>query len=221
MVAEQVTPTRSELNRKRAQIELVKKGRDLLQQKRNALIEELRRSADEVLSEEQALDEAAAAARRALALALAHDGPETIGSAALAAQKPISVEIGSTRVMGVHVLRIAPKALVRTASDRPHSPTHSAPRLDAVALAFEAELEALLDLANHELRLRRLAEAIRETIRRVNALEYILLPKLQQQLKLIELRLAEREREDIYRLKMVKARHGRAHRAKFKQSFTP
>ena len=209
MPTEQVTPTRSELNLKRAQIELVEKGRDLLQQKRNALMEELRRSANEVLSEEQALDDAAAAARRALALALAHDGPEVIGSAALAAQEPISVEIGSTRVMGVHVLRIEPKALVRTASDRPHSPTHSAPRLDAAALAFEAELEALLDVANQELRLRRLAEAIRETIRRVNALEYILLPKLQKQLKLIELRLAEREREDLYRLKRVKARHGR------------
>ncbi len=209
MPVEHITPTRSELNRKRAQIELVQKGRDLLQQKRNALMEELRRSADDVLSEAQALDDAAAAARRALALAAAHDGPEVIGSAALAAQEPLAVAIGSTRVMGVHVLRIEPKALVRTASDRPHGPTHSAPRLDAAALAFEAELEALLDVANQELRLRRLAEAIRETIRRVNALEYILLPRLQQQLKLIELRLTEREREDIYRLKMIKARHGR------------
>ncbi|HEY79966.1 MAG TPA: V-type ATP synthase subunit D [Anaerolineae bacterium] len=210
MITEQITPTRSALNQKRAQIELVKKGRDLLQQKRNALMQELRRSADEVLFVEQALDEAAGAARRALALSLAHDGPEVVGSASLAAQEPISVNIGSTRVMGVHVLRIEPKTLVRTASDRPHSPTHSAPRMDATALAFEAELEALLDVANQELRLRRLAQAIRETIRRVNALEYILLPRLQKQHKLIELRLTEREREDIYRMKMVKARYGRA-----------
>jgi V/A-type H+-transporting ATPase subunit D len=209
MSTEQIIPTRSELNQKRSQIALVEKGRDLLQQKRNALMEELMRSADEVLSEEQALDEAASAARQALALALAHDGPGVVGSAALAAQEPITVDIGSTRVMGVHVLRIAPKALVRTSPDRPHSPAHSTPRLDAVALAFEAELETLLEAANQELRLRRLGEAIRETTRRVNALEYILLPRLQKQRKLIELRLAEREREDIYRLKLIKARHGR------------
>ncbi len=82
-------------------------------------------------------------------------------------------------------------------------------RLDNVALAFEAELETLLEVANRELRLRRLAEAIRQTTRRVNALDHILIPRLRSQLRTIELSLAEREREDVYRLKRVKAHHQR------------
>ncbi len=204
-MSEQVTPTRSELHQKRLHIELALKGAELLRQKQQALLQELMSSANAVLAEEELLDEAAAAARRALALATALDGPEVVGSLGLAQQEPLQAPVGTARVMGVNILRIEPQTLVRTPAGRGHFPAHSSPRLDEMALAFEGEIEILLEVANRELRVRRLAEAIHQTTRRVNALDSILLPRLRRQLRAIELSLAEREREDVYRLKRVKA----------------
>ncbi len=209
MSNEQVTPTRSELHQMRAQIQLALRGTELLRQKQQALLQELLSSAGAVLAEAKVLEAEAAAARRSLALATALDGPEVVGSLGLARQQQLDVPVSTTRVMGVTVLRMRPPSLVRTPNDRPHWPVHSSPRLDNVALAFEAELETLLEVANRELRLRRLAEAIRQTTRRVNALDHILIPRLRSQLRTIELSLAEREREDVYRLKRVKAHHQR------------
>jgi len=206
MSLEQITATRAELQHKRSQIKLATQGEDLLRQKRNALLDELMNSADAVMAEEEALDEVAAAARRRLALARALDGPEVLASLALARPDPLDVPVTSTRVMGINVLRIARQNLVSSPKDRPYSPVDSTPRLEAVVSAFESELEVLLEVADSELRLRRLAEAIRQTTRRVNALEHILLPRLHHELQVIELRLTEREREEIYRLKRIKER---------------
>lgn len=213
MSLDQVTATRSELHHKRSQIKLAAQGEDLLRQKRNALLDELMSSADAVIAEAEVLDEVAAAARRRLALAQALDGPEVLASLSLARPDPFDVPVSSMRVMGVNVLRIAQQNLVASPQDRPYSPIDSTPRLEAVVSAFESELEVLLEVANSELRLRRLAEAIRQTTRRVNALEHILLPRLGLQLKTIELRLTEREREEIYRLKRIKERRARGRRA--------
>jgi V/A-type H+/Na+-transporting ATPase subunit D len=212
MSLEQITATRAELHHKRSQIKLATQGEELLRQKRNALLDELTSSADAVIAEAVALDEVAAAARRRLALAQALDGPEVLVSLGLARPDPLDVAVSSSRVMGVNVLRIAQQNLLSSPQDRPYGPVDSTPRLEAVVHAFESELEVLLEVANSELRLRRLAEAIRQTTRRVNALEHILLPRLRHQLQAIELRLAEREREEIYRLKRIKERRARGRR---------
>lgn len=210
MSLEQVASTRAEFNLKRSQIKLATQGEELLRQKRTALMDELMNSADRVMEEGEALDDLAAAARRRLSLAQALDGPEVLGSLTLARVEPLRIPVTSARVMGVTVLRIAPQRLALSPQDRPYPPVDSTPRLEAVASAFESELEMLLRVANSEFRLRRLAEAIRQTTRRVNALEHILLPRLQAQLQMIELRLAEREREEVYRLKRIKERRSRS-----------
>lgn len=213
MPLEQVTPTRAELHATRAQIKLATQGEELLRQKRNALMEELQNSADAVMAEVEALDEVAAAARHSLALSRALDGPEVVGSLGLAQVEDLNVPVTGARVMGVHVLRIEPQRLVSSPQDRSYGPAGSTPRLEALASAFETELEVLLQVANSELRLRRLAEAIRQTSRRVNALEHILLPQLRHKRGIIELRLGEREREEVYRLKRIKERRAQHRRA--------
>ena len=65
-------------------------------------------------------------------------------------------------------------------------------------------MDLLIELAASELRLRRLADEIRKTSRRVNALENILIPGLHSRKAYIEMVLEERAREDLYRLKTVK-----------------
>ena len=88
----------------------------------------------------------------------------------------------------------------------------SSAAIDTAAGCFETELELLLELASTELRLRRLVEEIAATTRRVNALEFVVIPRLQNETRSIEAVLDERERQDRFRLKRVKERRDRERR---------
>lgn len=201
---EQVNPTRMELLAKRAQIGLARQGRDLLKEKRNALWKELIKAADVVMRGSAELEQVAGEARRLLAWAEAADGREAVQSAAFAAKRECSLDVTGTRVMGLPIPVIESKPLVRSAVQRGYSLVSTSPRIDAAAARHEEELEMVIELAASEMRLRRLADEIRKTTIRVNALELILLPRLEAQRIRIESVLDEREREDRFRLKHVK-----------------
>lgn len=186
------------------QITLAEQGRDLLKEKRNALLKEFMQVADQALRSSDELDRAARVARQTLALAEALDGVEAVRSAAFAAQSEVSIGVEGANIMGVPVPVIEQKSVARSLLDRGYSLTGTSARIDAVAERFEEELDLVIEVANSELRLRRLAEEIQKTSRRVNALENILLPRLIAQREYIALILEEREREDLFRLKRVK-----------------
>jgi len=205
---EQVTATRSELLARRARIRLATQGRDLLQEKRDQLMEEFRKVADVVLSGSGALDRAAAEGRKALALAEAFDGPEGVASAARAGPSQIPLDARATSVMGVRIAEISYEPVGRPVAGRGYSLAGSTPRIDHAAARFEAELDLILELAASELRLRRLADEIGKTTRRVNALESIVIPRLTLEVQMIQSALEERERQDRFRLKRIKARKG-------------
>ncbi len=200
-----VDPTRMELLARRAQMVLARQGRDLLKDKRNALWKELLSTMDVVSQESDALEKVAGEARQALAWAEAFDGREAVQSAGFAARRALSIDVAETNVMGVRTPVIQRQALTRASDQRGYSLATTSARIDAAAEKFEMELEDVIDLAVDELRLKRLAEEIRTTTVRVNALETVLLPQLEAQCAYIERVLEEREREDLFRLKRVKA----------------
>ena len=203
---QQVTATRSELLARRARIALATQGRDVLKEKRDSLMEEFRTTVEVAVAGTGALEEAAVEGRRALAAAEAGDGPEAVRSAALAQPGEISLTTRETTVMGVRIADIRHEPLGRARSDRGYSLAGSSPALDRLAELFEAELTLLLDLATVELRLRRLADEIGTTTRRINALESVVLPRLAQERDQIRATLDERERQDRFRLKRFATR---------------
>jgi V/A-type H+-transporting ATPase subunit D len=73
-----------------------------------------------------------------------------------------------------------------------------------VAEAFETEVDSIIKLAESELRLTRLASEIQRTSRRLNALDHLLIPRLEAERDFIQMALDERERSDHFRLKLVK-----------------
>lgn len=202
---EPVTATRSELLSRRARLQLAVRGRDLLDEKRDQLMEEFRRISDQVLSEEDALERAAAAARRALALAEAMHGPESVTSAGMAGRSTLSLSARTVTVMGVRLADIGYEAPGRPRAGRGYTVEGTSPHIDQAAARFETELEMLLDLAARELRLRRLVDEIGRTTRRVNALEHVVIPRLRSEVGQIQGVLEERERQDRFRIKRAKA----------------
>lgn len=201
---ENVSPTRMELLGVKAQIGLAEQGRDLLKEKRNALMKEFMKIVETVMTGSDDLEQSAMDARRALARAEALDGAEAVQSAAFAAQGELTLSVEGAFVMGVPVPVIEKKSASRALIDRGYSLSGTSARIDETADKFEEEVDLLIELASSELRLRRLADEIRKTSRRVNALENILIPRLHSRKAYIEMVLEERAREDLFRLKTVK-----------------
>jgi len=201
----QVSATRSELLARRTRIVLAAQGRDLLKDKRAALLREFAALRAQTLDDLAALERRAAAARRVLAEAVALDGPEAVGSAALAAGRELEARASARSVAGVPVVDLAHARAARARTARGYALATTSPRIDAVADAFEGQLDALLDAAATELNLRRLAAEIAATTRRVNALEHAVIPRLEAERDQIAAVLDERELEDRVRLRRARA----------------
>lgn len=199
-----VACTRMELLARKEQIALAKQGRDLLEQKRTALLKEFLHMADTVVERSDVLQSAASEARLSLARAEATAGTEAVLSAALASRDELPLEVTTTSVMGIRVPHIEQKRVSRSILGRGYSITGTSLTIDEAAAAFEAEVDAIIQLAETELRLTRLAAEIQRTSRRLNALENLLIPRLEAERDFIQMALDERERSDHFRLKLVK-----------------
>jgi V/A-type H+-transporting ATPase subunit D len=199
-----VSVTRMDLLARKAQIALASQGRDLLEQKRTALMKEFMRTADSALEHSDALQISAANASQTLARSEAMAGAETVRSAALASRGGFRLEVTTRSVMGVRVPHIEQKTASRSFLERGYSIVGTSISIDETALAFEREVEAIIQLAETELRLARLGDEIQRTSRRLNALDHFLIPRLQAERDFIQMALDERERADHFRLKLVK-----------------
>jgi V/A-type H+-transporting ATPase subunit D len=194
----------------RAQLALARQGRQLLEEKRDALLREFHRGVRILLDTHDDLDAAAAAARLALDEARVRHGALTVAAAAGAGSGDIPVEVGTQTVMGAPVPVIEPRNLVRNPASRGRAPDASGPAIELAAERFEEELEVAIRVASMEARARRLAREIRRTSSRVNALRTRVIPGLETETRMIAFAIEQREREDHFRLKRVKAARSRA-----------
>jgi V/A-type H+-transporting ATPase subunit D len=131
-------------------------------------------------------------------------GTESVLSAALASRDELPLEVTTTSVMGIRVPHIEQKRVSRSILGRGYSISGASITIDEAAAAFEAEVDAIIQLAETELRLTRLAAEIQRTSRRLNALDNLLIPRLEAERDFIQMALDERERSDHFRLKLVK-----------------
>lgn len=203
---ERVSATRSELLARRARIGLAVQGRDLLKEKRTALMREFNRLSADAVAAMKDLEERARGARASLGEAVALEGPEAVGSAALASRGEIGVSLSTKSVAGVEIVELVHDPVGRARTNRGYSLSATTPRIDGVAEGFETVVEGLLDFVAVELSLRRLAEEITRTTRRVNALEHVVVPRLEGERDFISMVLNERELENRVRLMRAKSR---------------
>jgi len=202
---EEVRPTRSELLERRSQIGLAQQGMDLLKQKRDALLIEFMGVMDETLRLSDSLGKTVREAQYSLAVAQAVDGTVALRSAGLATRGEIVVDMTGTKIMGVSVPVVTKgDSPLKSSFTRGYSVTGVSSRVDETAEKFEGILDVIIEYADIETRLKRLGEEINKTNRRVNALEQVTVPALQEQVTYIRQTLDERAREDLFRLKKVK-----------------
>ena len=203
---EGVSPTRMELLRLRRREQLAVKGHDLLREKRDALIAEFLDVVGEVRDARMVAEEKLKEAFEYLIIAQAGLGVEEVRQLSLMTAQEIPMDFSMRSIMGVTVPIIElPEDLSREVTERGYGLMDSSSAVDSCAKRFEEALAKIIKLAELEEAVRNLAGEVEKTKRRVNALEYVMIPRLKTTRKYIQMRLEEMERENFTRLKKIKA----------------
>jgi len=198
-----VKRTRTALLAARRARALAARGQEVLSRKRDALLQEMLHAAREVLEVRHDLGALAAEAAAALAVASGHEGGAGLQAAAAAARRDVLVDVEVRNVWGVRVPVVRAGPLGRRPVDRGWGLLGTAASVDDAAGAFERLVALALQHAPREVRLRRLAAEIRRTSRKVNTLQYVVLPRLAREERAIATALDEQEREDLFRLQLL------------------
>lgn len=201
-----VKPTRSELIKLNRQIKLAKSGHSLLKKKRDGLILEffeILKSAKSVRGE---LAQRYVAAQKRMNIARTLYTDVRLRSLAFAVLESPEIAVETKNIMGVRVPKIESKKVVKTLMERKLAIAGSTAVIDEAMSAYEKLVEDIVKVAEIETAMKRLLAEIEKTKRRVNALEFSVIPKMDALKKFIRLRLEEVERENIFRLKRVKAK---------------
>lgn len=196
-----------ELIKLRRRIRMAIRGHALLKMKRDGLIMEFRELLEEAKVAIGKMVENYKKAQQKLLIAMAVDGYTALRSIALACclVQPDFV-VKKKSIMGVVVPVIKREKIARKAVEKPYGILSTSIRVDEAVTAYEELVDSILEVAEIETTIRRLLEEIERTKRRVNALEYRVIPRMQELAKFIAFKLEEMDRENIIRLKKLKTK---------------
>ena len=201
-----VNPTRMELTKLKKKLITAVRGHKLLKDKQDELVRQfiaLVKHNNELRTEvEENLD----GTLKEFMLTRAVLGSEVVEEALSFPKESISLEITTKNVMSVNVpvMEFKRKLEHDEGSIYPYGFANTSPELDQVVGRLYKTLPLLLELAEVEKSTQLMADEIEKTRRRVNALEYITIPQLQETIKYIKMKLDENERGALVRLMKVK-----------------
>jgi V/A-type H+-transporting ATPase subunit D len=205
-MAKDVKPTRKNLMQIEDRIELSERGHDTLEKKRDGLIMEFMDILDQAQDVREDLDDSYDRAQRAINMARAMEGDVAVRGAAAALKEHPELTTQSKNIMGVVVPQIESSKVRKSLDERGYGVMGTSARIDEAAEAYEELLENIILAAEVETAMKKMLEEIETTKRRVNALEFKLLPDLYDNQEYIEQKLEEQEREEIFRMKKIKAK---------------
>jgi V/A-type H+-transporting ATPase subunit D len=200
----EVKPTRSELIKLKNKIKLAKSGHKLLKKKRDGLILEFFEILKKTKSVRKEMTAKYIEAMRKLNIARITDGDLAIKSISMANKSRPRIAVNTKNIMGVVVPKIESGSIKKGILDKGYGLFNTSAAIIEATNAYEEFLEYIIVVAEVETSMRRLLEEIDKTKRRVNALEFEVIPKLTKIKAFIQLRLEEQERESIFRSKRIK-----------------
>jgi V/A-type H+-transporting ATPase subunit D len=196
-----VGATRMQLMRLKKRLAIARRGHKLLKDKQEELMRRVLALVDEIRKHRGRVEDEMARILGRFAIARAAYGPEALDTAVMMPAKKVAVTVTTASVMNVKVPVFAKEISGKT---RCYGFVRTSAELDFALAALDGLLDSLLVLAEKEKALELLADEMEKTRRRVNALEYVLIPSIEETVKFINLKLSEAERGDLTRLMRVK-----------------
>lgn len=207
MALRDIKPTRSELINLKRRIALSERGYKILKMKRDGLIIEFFKVLESAKDSRSELLKKYTKAMEMMAFANTIEGTIGVKSAAFSVQEVPDITLASKNIMGVVVPEIDSTKVRKSLTDRGYGLLGTTSAIDEAASSYEDLVEAIIESAEIETTMKKLLDEIESTKRRVNALEYKVIPELTEARDFIKMRLDEMEREELFRLKKIKARN--------------
>ncbi len=204
-MAADIKPTRSELIKLKKKIQLAKSGYNLLKKKRDGLILEFFEVLKKAKTVRQELVDEYKKALQQMNIARAAESDLKLRSIALAISKHPDIKVETKNIMGVRVPKITKEEL---AAQSTYGLIAGSAKIDEATTAYQHVVEKIVLAAEVETAMKKLLIEIDKTKRRVNALEFKVIPELEETMKFIQFRLEEMERENIFGLKHIKKKIG-------------
>ena len=200
-----INPTRMELTRLKGRLKTAQRGHKLLKDKRDELMKQFMDVVRANRALRQRVEQALMRAHGSFTVASALMSPEMLEQALMCPKQSVELDMTFENVMSVDV----PRYHFQTANDDPgqiypYGFAQTSGELDDAVGELSGVLRDMLELAQIEKTSQLLAEEIEKTRRRVNALEYVKIPQMQESIKYITMKLDENERANTIRLMKVK-----------------
>jgi V/A-type H+-transporting ATPase subunit D len=200
--SESISPTRINLIQTKKTLSLAESGREVLERKRDILLRELRNSIYDAERTREELVASLSKAYQNLKEANMSKGSENIANVALGSSAEANYLIDYKSIMGVTVPSVEFQGDTNIKPDYGFASTSV--ELDKAFKQFRSVLDSIAALAQTEGATFQIANDVKRTQRRVNALNYVLIPRYRNTAKWIELVLEEKDREEFVRTKIIK-----------------
>lgn len=201
-----IKPTRSELIKLKKKIKLAKSGHGLLKKKRDGLIMEFFELMKKAKNVRKELTELYNSSLDKVNLARVLNSDNEIKAVAFAIQETMQISLEKKSIVGVVVPAITKNGTVVKTAMRRGLSIYSSSSIEDAAKSYEHLVEKIIEAAEAETAMLKVLDEIEKTKRRVNALEFEVIPKMENNASFIRMRLEEMERESFTRLKRIKAK---------------
>ena len=203
-----LSPTRMNLINTRKGIVRVRKGYNLLKKKREVLVLEFMKLIQQSTRDRKYLMQLMSSAYKTVGVASTYVGTFELEQVAMHMKEAKPIGISVKNIMGVKVPEIT-RSGEHPAVD--YSFLSANISVDDIRISFADVVSTMIDVAQREQGLRRIVIEIEKTKRRVNALDYVVIPRMKDQERYISMRLSEMDRDTFSALKHVKKRLASSH----------
>ena len=205
MASSTIIPTRMELTRLKRKLVTARKGHKLLKDKRDELMRQFLIMVRENRELREGVEKGIREANRGFALARSSMSDEAVRVAFMAPKQRVSIGVSYRNIMSVNVPEYTFETRTNDAADMfSYGFAFTSADLDDAVEQLSGVFEQMLKLAQTEKSCQLMAAEIEKTRRRVNALEHVMIPQLEEDIKYIAMKLDENERSSQIRLMKVK-----------------
>ena len=200
-----VIPTRMELTRLKGKLKTAQRGHKLLKDKRDGLMKQFMEVVRELRSLREEVEEELMTVHKSFTVASAIMSSESLEQALLYPKQSVELMQTSKNIMSVNVPVYEFQTKTKSDTDiYPYGFAATSGELDTAVDALGKVFQKMLKLAETEKTAQLMAEEIEKTRRRVNALEYVMIPDLKESIRYITMKLDENDRATTTRLMKVK-----------------